>query len=207
MPGNTCRGAVSIHRTSGTRYMRTFIALNPPPEVIDRLAAVGEQIRRIDPKLRCEHREKLHFTLEFLGEKNERWVEECRHAISAALASAAPFSVCIGRIGFFPGPTHPRIIWAGSQPEENEQLCRLASEIKHACAQLGHKADPKPFHPHITLTRVKAPLASGIVDRIAAIEMEPLEFECGSVSIVKSTLAPSGSKYDLLHLIPLAANS
>jgi RNA 2',3'-cyclic 3'-phosphodiesterase len=183
--------------------MRTFIALVPPAEVTERLTELGREIRRVDRSLRYEQPDKLHFTLEFLGEKTEPWIEACREALMPGISLVHHFPVSITRIGFFPGPEKPRIIWAGSRPDENTQLCMLASEVKRVCTSLGHVGDPKPFHPHITLTRIKTRLSPGTVDRLAGLDLEHLEFECREVSFIKCTLGPAGSHYSLLHTVRL----
>jgi RNA 2',3'-cyclic 3'-phosphodiesterase len=184
--------------------MRTFIALVPPADATQRLTELGREISRIDPSLRCERADKLHFTLEFLGEKTEPWIDACRQSLMPATSRTVHFPVSIRRIGFFPGREKPRIIWAGSRPDENTQLCMLASEVKRICTSLGHVGDPKPFHPHITLTRLKTRLAPGTIERLAGLELEPIEFECREISFIKSTLGPAGSHYSLLHTILLA---
>jgi RNA 2',3'-cyclic 3'-phosphodiesterase len=183
--------------------MRAFITILPPPSVTEQLQALGERVHAIDRALRCEHADKLHFTLEFLGEKDESWLEACRAVIARIAAEVPPFPVAIRSIGIFPGKAHPRIIWAGSQPAENPLLCSLASSVKQACIRLGHAEDEKPFHPHITLTRVKQSLAPARVDRIAALTFDPLAFTCTEISVMKSSLHPDGSTYERVYTIPL----
>ncbi|HLP17254.1 MAG TPA: RNA 2',3'-cyclic phosphodiesterase [Bacteroidota bacterium] len=183
--------------------MRAFIACVPPAADTEKLVTLCAEIRRIAPMLRCEHADKLHFTLEFLGEKTEAWMLECRAVLIAGLASVPSLTVSINRIGFFPAPAHPRIIWAGSHPDENTALCDLASHIKRLTVGLGHVADPKPFHPHITLSRVKVALPPDAAARIARIQISPIEFRCDTLSVIKSTLSPSGSRYETLESISL----
>jgi RNA 2',3'-cyclic 3'-phosphodiesterase len=185
--------------------MRAFIAILPPSSVTEQLQALGERVHAIDRTLRCEHADKLHFTLEFLGEKDGAWLEACRTLIARIVPDVPAFPVAIRSVGIFPGKAHPRIIWAGSQPEENPLLCSLASSVKQACIRLGHAGDEKLFHPHITLTRVKHPLSPACVDRIAALTFDPLVFTCAEISVMKSSLHPHGSTYERVYTIPLCS--
>jgi len=181
--------------------MRAFIAVVPPAPAIEALRGVCSEIRAIAPALRTEPAEKLHFTLEFLGEKDPSWLETFRGALAEAVPG--PFPVTIRRIGFFPGTVQPRIIWAGSRPDENPGLCGCAASVRGACMRLGHAADPKEFHPHITLSRVKSHLPSGRVERIASIAFEPVTFTCTELRVIESILSRHGSEYRTLYTIPL----
>ncbi|MGE5314810.1 MAG: RNA 2',3'-cyclic phosphodiesterase [Acidobacteriota bacterium] len=183
--------------------MRTFVALVPPADIAAHLAEIEQEIMRIDRSLRCEPAGKLHFTLEFLGEKTESWIDACRAALGPVVAAHAPFAVAFKGIGFFPGTARPRIIWAGSAPEDNRELCALASAVRQACAAIGHVPDAKPFHPHITLSRVKSFIQPEKIQRIQAIDVKPLEFECREIVLMKSTLGAGGSKYERLFAVKL----
>jgi len=105
--------------------MRAFIAVVPPASAVEALLSVCSEIRSIAPSLRTESAEKLHFTLEFLGEKDASWLDAIRGTLAEALP--APFPVTIRSIGFFPNAAQPRIVWAGSSPKENPALCRCAA--------------------------------------------------------------------------------
>lgn len=183
--------------------MRAFIAIVPPAPVLRHLLTLETGIRSIAPGLRCEAAEKLHFTLEFLGDKDPSWLEACRDASAAIAAAAAPFEVTLRSIGFFPAKTAPRIIWAGSQPDENIPLCSFAGSVRIACMRLGHAGDGKHFHPHITLARVKQELSHAAVDRIAELMVEPPAFTCTEVCVMQSILHGHGSEYRRLYTLPL----
>ncbi len=183
--------------------MRAFIAIVPPASVTQHIHELCDVIRSIAPALHCEHAAKLHFTLEFLGEKDEPWLQACRDALAPVAAATAPFQVTLRSIEFFPGTSAPRIIWAGSQPDENMPMCSLASVVRQASARLGHRGDQKQFHPHITLARVKTHLSQTAVGRIAALTFDPLTFTCTEVSLIQSILHAHGSEYETLGTIPL----
>jgi RNA 2',3'-cyclic 3'-phosphodiesterase len=183
--------------------MRAFIAIVPPASVTNGLLKLGADIRTISPVLRCEPAVKLHFTLEFLGEKQEQWLEACKGELVKIASATPPFPVVLQRLGFFPGKIHPRIIWAGSAPVENPRLCAFTASIKEACTRLGHLGDQKAFQPHITLSRVKTHLSPDDIERIAALGFEPSVFTCREICVVRSELHAHGSDYSTLYTIPL----
>lgn len=183
--------------------MRTFIAVVPPAPVVRYLRSIGAELRSAVPALRIERAEKLHFTLDFLGEKEMAWIDACRAALIRTASATAPFPVAITRLGAFPAQPPPRVLWAGSQPEENPALCSLAADIRRVCAGLGHVPDPKDFHPHITLSRVKRQLSPQAIERLRTIAFEPCSFTCTELCIIESILHQHGSEYRTLHTIGL----
>ncbi len=185
--------------------MRAFIAVVPPASAVEALLTVCSEIRSIASSLRTESAEKLHFTLEFLGEKDATWLAANRDELATAVT--APFPVTIRSIGFFPGVPQPRIIWAGSQPNENPGLCLCAASVRAACTRLGHTADGKDFHPHITLARVKSHLHPRDIERIASIAFEHVTFTCTELRVIESVLHQRGSEYRTMSTIPLTVSA
>ena len=46
------------------------------------------------------------------------------------------------------------VLWAGVT-EDDGALAKLAARVESACTGLGFAADKRPFHPHVTLGRVR----------------------------------------------------
>ena len=108
----------------------------------------------LDPQLRGVRwlpAEQLHLTMSFLGQVET----ESEGKLRTVLASVRvpPFFLPIESVGVF-GGQHPTIIWAGVG-KGHPHLFALHKHIQDAVMQSGFEPDLRPFHPHITLARVK----------------------------------------------------
>lgn len=133
---------------------RLFIAL-PMPQ------AVQEQVKRIVTALSDEAwpmrwvaAETAHLTLHFLGETPPERAELLRLGLEATIARHAPFTVRTGTLGVFPDFKRPRVLWQGLTGQ-TDLLAALHRDIGQQLVKLGFEVDPRRFHPHITLGRVR----------------------------------------------------
>jgi len=130
--------------------MRLFTAVDPAPEVLDRLCRLVSRLQPAAP-LRWSRSDGLHITLKFIGE----WPAEKLALLEQALRSVpapAPFPVHVRRLGFFPPAGAPRVFWAGVDP--CTELAQLAAHIDKALEPLGAAPEQRPYHPHLTLARI-----------------------------------------------------
>src|SRR3954467_10917743 len=100
-----------------------------------------------------------HFTLRFLGSTDE----EQRGKIIERLQSArcgAPFTVRFSELGAFPRPNRARILWLGVD-DGAERMIQLSPLAEAAARRGGSPAEPKPFKPHLTLSRIDPPVSVG----------------------------------------------
>lgn len=154
----------------------------------------------------------IHLTLTFLGDIDEDLIERLRRAVTQRVASSAASVVPIERLGAFPRPQAPRVIWLGPEEawERGEAGARLRAtqrSIEQACAGLGFATDAKGFSPHLTLARVKADerqvgnalARSGVLERL--VPLGTLEVQ--SVVLMKSELRSTGSIYTRLWEVSL----
>lgn len=125
--------------------MRLFVALEIPSEIRSRIAALprDRQMKWVEP-------DNLHLTLKFIGEQPEEKLE----AICAALATVRfpPMEIRLRGLGWF-----PRVFWAGV--EAPDSLARMAKDIEQVLVPLGVTPESRPYSPHLTLARVKQPIA------------------------------------------------
>jgi 2'-5' RNA ligase len=185
--------------------MRLFLALELPDEV---RAALGDLQRR----LRAECRGwrwvapgGIHLTLRFLGEVAAEDDRRQRAAWRAAAAAFPQLRLRLGGIGVCPGPSRPRVLWAGIEDRsERPRLGELAAALESAARGAGFAPEERPFRPHLTLARAEregratAPPAGG--GPAAA------EFPCGRVTLFRSELLPTGARYTVLEEFPLAGS-
>lgn len=188
--------------------MRLFIAALIPDTVRDALHKAREHLQRAVPDraLRWVAPDNYHITLLFLGEQDDGRLPAIVQAMKAARAGVSPFTVAVQGLGVFPNWNRPNVLWAGVS-EGGQPLAQMATALERA---LLPAPSGKPFHPHITLERLKTPCrdADGLKKRLhdATQRLASTDFgryELRAISLMQSTLTPDGSVYTELHAVAL----
>ncbi len=182
---------------------RSFIALFPPREIIDKLLVIQSRMKLESKNVRWEKEYKFHFTLQFWENQTDEWLNTIHKELNATCSQIPKFKIVITKIGCFPNRYSPKIFWIGSEPNENDKLLQLAGSIQSIAEQFGFKPENKPFHPHITVGRGKGKISSGLIQNLETVTFHPIEFLCSDVRIMESHLASTGSTYTTLFTIPL----
>jgi RNA 2',3'-cyclic 3'-phosphodiesterase len=200
--------------------IRAFLAVELSQELRATLAALQQELKqRIEPELKRGTRiswvqpASLHLTIKFLGETDEQVIDPLRAAIEQAIGSQVTVDVPLERLGGFPRPQNPRVLWVG--PSENwekgidaKRIAEIYATIEQACEDLRFLRETKPFSPHLTVARIKTgerhvgvSLAhSGVLDRPLVLGSLAVE----SVALMKSELKPTGSVYTKLWSVRLS---
>jgi RNA 2',3'-cyclic 3'-phosphodiesterase len=183
--------------------LRVFIAVFPPNEVVDGLAALVERVRRPGDGISWVKPANLHYTLRFLGELEERRAEAACRAAAQAVIGLAPFAAALGAPGAFPDFRRPRVLWIGLDAGR-EPLELLARSLDEALRREGFGPPDKPFRAHLTLGRVREPGGGGggVAGGLSG-ERAPGRFTVAALTVVHSTLDPRGSVYRPLGQYPL----
>jgi 2'-5' RNA ligase len=194
--------------------IRAFLAVELSQELRAELAVVQQELKqKVESEKKGEIRiswvqpAKMHLTIKFLGDMDEQVVDPLLGAIEQAVGSQPSVNVPLERLGAFPSPHSPRVLWIGpsenwEQGVEGKRVIEIHGAIEQACEGLGFLRETKTFSPHLTLARIKAgerhvgvALAkSGVLDR--SCSLGPLAVE--SVVLMKSELKPTGSAYTRL---------
>lgn len=138
-----------------------------------------------------------HITLRFLGDIGEAERSGIEGAVRQAAASVAPFRVHFAPPGAFPNVRRPQTLWLGVE-DPTGRLTALQGALTEALDRRGIPPDPKPFHPHITLGRVRRnPDTLGdLTRRLQNSRPEaPQGFEAAEITLFKSDLTPAGPVY------------
>jgi len=138
--------------------LRMFVALVPPEEAVDHLDAFLE-VRRSAAPYRWASSEQLHVTLAFLGEVEERRIDDLTERLGRAAAKRTAFETAIAGGGAFPNAARARVLWAGLDLDEagRTQLGRLATGCRAAANRAGIPVDGQRFRPHVTVARLGHP--------------------------------------------------
>lgn len=185
--------------------MRLFVAVSVGDEVRSGVARARASIEVALQKLKAEPPRLvwaaprgLHVTLRFLGEQPDDHVPDLARA--AAQPYPVPrFTISWHGLGAFPSPRHPRALWLGVR-EGARELGQLEVEVARRFGGLlagEEAADARPFHPHLTVARVKTD--SKAVDWpavLGAVEMAGLTTPVGHVSLFRSRGLPGGDGYE-----------
>jgi 2'-5' RNA ligase len=171
--------------------LRTFVALELPPEVRHAVASAQDRseraVRWVDP-------ESAHLTIKFLGPTPEDAVPRIGEALASAARGVGRLRLSTAGVGRFPGA-----LWLGLAGDL-DRLTALREAIEREVSPLGWPTEARPFRPHLTLARRRpgAPLAKTL-ERVPS----PVAFEVGEVSLMRSELTPGGVRYSRLLAVPL----
>jgi 2'-5' RNA ligase len=181
------------------KHLRLFCAVELPPDARARAAAHVARLRAgASPHLKVswEREDKLHVTLKFFGDVAPASSDQLTRAVARVAARVAPFELRLEGCGVFPSRSRPHVLWLGIG-DDGAQSNALQSELENECARENFPRDLRPFHPHVTVARLRATShdARTLAKLHAETEFEPLSFRVGEIVLMQSEFAASGSIY------------
>lgn len=181
--------------------MRLFLALDVPYEMRRNLELL---LKLLQPTaaISWSPLSNLHITTKFIGMWPIDRFDELKDALPQ-VPRPGPLKIAIRGLGWFPNPHHPHVLYAGIQAPDS--LHQLARDYDRVCAELGVPAETKPFHPHLTLARIKGdldlfPLKKTIADLPNA---DFGAFTAKDLHLYQSRPTASGSVYTKIATYPL----
>jgi RNA 2',3'-cyclic 3'-phosphodiesterase len=181
--------------------IRTFIALPTVPEIQNQIATIQAELKGSQADVKWDSPDKFHITLKFLGDVESSQIDQISSSITSLVKAATPFEVIYHGVGAFPNLHNPRVIWIGITPQP--VLIELQTKLESACVELGFPPEERPFHPHITLGRVKGNRnIDCLTEATKTCTFEPMKMHCPEVVLMKSDLRPGGSIYTILDSFP-----
>ncbi len=181
--------------------IRTFLAIPLLPDVCGRLKDVQAELRRTEADVRWEPVEKVHLTLRFIGDVTEELIGRLAPEVERVTRDMHASEMVIAGLGAFPNTNAPRIVWAGV--EQVAWLSALALSMEQCCRSVGLPAEERPFHPHLTLGRVKGMRnSSRLTEALKTVTFEPIPQRCTELLLIKSVLKPEGSVYTPYQRFP-----
>jgi 2'-5' RNA ligase len=177
--------------------VRAFIAVFPPDEAVDHLAAALQAARlKASDSLRWQEPSRWHITLAFLGAVHrpdqvaERLQTECRDRSSVA-------RLAIAGAGRFGG-----VLWMGIDADQAARrlLDQLARAARRAARAAGAHVDRARFAPHLTVARTRSTQPVELVHELGAYRGPA--WPVRDVCLVESILGPA-PRYEIVERIPL----
>lgn len=194
--------------------IRAFLAVELRDDLRNRIALVQQDLRQrlgreSSPEIRVTwvQPSSIHLTMKFLGDIDEHLIDPMCEAVGRAMTGHEALQMPIERLGTFPRPQQPRVLWVGpseqwEQGDDAKRLAALHRAVEDCCQSLDVPSEGRPLSPHLTVARIKvgerhvgqALAKSGVMDR--PISLGSLVVE--SVVLMKSELRPTGSVYTKL---------
>lgn len=197
--------------------MRTFIAIEIPPNVKQGLQTEQKRLRELlerynlPPVLRWTNIGNLHLTLQFLGETQAQQRRRIQDGLAGLAAAHQPFTLSLSRLGCFRSWNNLRVLWVGIDGDA-AALRALQADVESFACSLGFDAGRQPFSPHVTLARAmrNAPrpalrAASEQLRRATADETPQTEYRWSvrDLYYIRSVLGGGGPQYSTLARCPL----
>jgi 2'-5' RNA ligase len=184
--------------------MRLFVAVAPPPAVLDELDALAGPLRARRLDLRWTSIEAWHVTLAFLGQVDESAAARLLPRLERAARRHHAFRLAFCGAGAFPVPARANVLWSGLSGDKRA-LAHLAESVAAGARRAGAPPPDKGrrFQPHLTLARCRMPAdVTELVAALAGYQGQP--WTADRIHLVRSRLgATEQPRYTTLASWPL----
>ena len=176
---------------------RLFVAL----EITDEAKASLGNLKSHFSGLKWTPANNLHLTLRFIGLVPQPHIELVQQALRRVKSGS--FQLMVTGLGLF----HRRgggILWAGVRREP--ELLKLKERVDEAlCSSAGLSLKAEQFLPHLTLSRLKNSITTGLKAQVQTKASEPFgEISVTYFTLFRSLLRPSGAIHEPVDRYPLA---
>jgi len=185
---------------AGHECWRIFSAIDLPASVRASLMRQIKRLREAVPSARASwsREESIHLTLKFLGEIQTSRLGDLSNAAARAVADFSPFQISIQDTGVFPNHGAPRVLWIGIK-DKSEKLAELHSHLEEACAKEAFAREERPFHPHLTIARLRKPQgARALAAAHKEMRFEPVDVTVAELLVIRSEPSSEGSRYTVI---------
>lgn len=132
--------------------VRSFVAIALADPARSAVAEYLTTLRATRSGVAWSRPEQLHLTLKFLGNVSATQIPRLAERLRSVADRYPSFPLEVTGVGAFPSVIRPRTLWVGVVAPA---LSTLASAVDDACAAEGFAVERRPFHPHVTLGRVR----------------------------------------------------
>jgi len=187
-------------RASRHESWRVFCAIDLAVDVRTRLMGQIKRLRESVPHALASwsREENIHLTLKFLGEIQTSRVSNLSNAAARAVADFSPFQITLEETGLFPKYGTPRVLWIGVK-DESGKLAEFHTRLEEACAREDFAKEDRPFHPHLTIARLRKPQdARTLAAAHREMRFEPAAVAVAELLVIRSESSGAGSKYTVI---------
>jgi len=183
---------------------RVFVALPLGSEAALQLEAIQTRLlteaERQGVSLRLTPNHQFHVTLVFLGDISTVQLQCVRRTVSNVFISHTTLRVTIKELVAFPSPRHARVLGTALE-DPSGALGRAAELLQGSLRREGLVLEEREFRPHITLARLRPP--TQVAFETTQTWLAESVFPCRTVAVYESVLGGQGSRYKVLHSVPL----
>ncbi|MBI2021442.1 RNA 2',3'-cyclic phosphodiesterase [Candidatus Daviesbacteria bacterium] len=188
--------------------MRFFIALELSETNREQLLVVQQQLKAVIPEAKLTDNDKLHLTIAFIGEQDEKLKEPLAKIMKQAASGISPFEVTPSYIDGFPHFHTANIIWVGVK-DDIDKLYLLRHRIKDQLTELNLEVDERRYVPHIAIAKVaNLHLTKSQENQLTVImsrDFDPIEVS--AVKLFESIPNHGFHQHNTLAEIPLAVQN
>lgn len=183
--------------------MRSFVAIELPGGVRQRLWELGQSLRASGLRASWVKPERMHLTLRFLGDVAQSDLDDLGALLATGYAGRGPLKLGVKGTGAFPNVRRPSVIWAGIEALAGG-LTEVQAVAEDASQRIGLAPEKRGFKPHLTLARLKD---HGRAEELPALLSKHADFaldafQVTGVSLFSSELTASGPNYTRLREFP-----
>ncbi len=190
--------------------IRAFLAIELSSSIREKISSLQQELKKTLPPINWVRPESIHLTLKFLGYVEPSRISQLLLALERIGTTQHGFSIEVQGVGVFPHVKHPRILWVGVT-DKTHALQELVLEIEATLEPLGFTPEEKPYHPHLTLARIKrdntrvgaALLESGVLEREPHLGILTVD----RLTLFQSDLDSTGATYTPLGAVLLAPHN
>jgi RNA 2',3'-cyclic 3'-phosphodiesterase len=188
--------------------VRAFLAVPADEAWVESARRLVGRLAPALPPAAWTRPESWHITLKFLGEIPAEDAERFADSIRERFAVAPGGELSGGGAVVLPPLGRPRVLGAGFAVSSSAlaPLADLARTAETLGRGLGAPSEERPFRPHVTLGRIRAPWPASAIDafRTEADAWAFPEWRVRSCVLYESRLRPSGAIHTPLHEWTLA---
>jgi 2'-5' RNA ligase len=140
-----------------------------------------------------------HITLRFLGPTTPVQAEQILGHLDEHLA-VEPFRVRFSGLGAFPREHKASVLWLGPDGG-TAALDMIAAEAESAAQRAGFEPEGRPFHAHLTLSRIRPPV--DVRELIDSVEPLRLSLSVNAVTLYRSILGRGPARYEVVDSVTL----
>ena len=193
---------------------RTFVAIELPSNIREAIKEHIDQLHAAFPDVRASwtHEDNLHLTLKFLGNVPVTSIPALSNAVADAAHTIDPFELVVSGCGTFPPHGRPKVLWIGagsadvssasSQPPSPNLLHPLIffhTALEDHCAAANFEREPRPYHPHLTIARLRESRDSRtLAEHHKQLGFPAQTFTVSELVVFRSELSSKGSKHTAL---------
>ncbi|WP_448584283.1 RNA 2',3'-cyclic phosphodiesterase [Thermocrinis sp.] len=143
--------------------------------------------------------QNYHMTFQFIGDVSEEKVMDIIKCVQEVSQRHKAIKVKYRSLGVFPDVDRARVLWIGVS-EGADGLKDLAKDVYHTNRKFGIKSDSKPFHPHVTICRIKEYDKRKLKALLKKYEKASFgEDTVDKISVIRSSLTSVGPIYSVLE--------